>query len=445
VQLADTNLAESRHLPALSHATRKGGKEGCKPLRGEWALREAVLLAFCTPLPDECVRLRGLSQGQWRRLLLWLDYSGLALYFLDRINELQICDWLPAEALDGLRQRQIDNAERTRTLIEESIDLQKEFQQAGLRYAVLKGLSNWPVSTPRADLRSQFDLDFLIAEEDLDEGRRTMERRGYRLYSTTGMSWEFRRNERPGLSIKDIYKPMPSFLVELHTKDRRPGQRRLLDHTETRELFGMSMPVLSPADQFISQGLHAFKHVCTEFPRASHLLEFRRHVIARAKDAGFWSEVRDLAQCDPNAPMRLGAVILLISGVMGEFAPHELTHWTTDQIPREVALWIELYGKRTVLARFPGSKLYLLLQRELGRACPLPVRPIHRKIVPLYLPLPVVHAAPNETLRVRTSRYRMQLEVILTRAYFHIVQGARCYWELRRFRRQLALLRRRAA
>lgn len=445
MQLADTNLAESRHPSALSHATRLVGKEGCKPLRGEWALREAVWLAFSTPLPDECARLRGLSEGQRRKLLRWLDYSGLALYFLDRINELQICNWLPAEALDGLRQRQADNTERTRVMIAESIAIQQEFQQAGFRYAVLKGLSNWPVSTPRPELRLQFDLDFLIARESVDEACRMMERRGYRLYSVKGVSWEFRRNEGPGRSIKDIYKPMQSFLVELHVEDKPAGERCLLDYVEARELSGMKMPVLSPADLFLGQGLHAFKHVCSEFSRAAHLLEFRRHVVARAGEAEFWLEVEELARGNAKAKVGLGVVISVITSVTGEFAPHELTRWTADCLPDEVKLWIRLYGHSSVFAMFPGSKLYLLLQRELGVKGPEPAQPIRGKLIPLRVPLRVVQAFPNETLRVRIGRYQMQLELILLRTYFHIVEGARCCWELQRYRRQLVLLARRTA
>ena len=44
------------------------------------------------------------------------------------------------------------------------------------------------------------------------------------------------------------------------------------------------MPVLSPVDLFLGQGLHAYKHVCSEFSRVAHLLEFRRHVLARRDD-----------------------------------------------------------------------------------------------------------------------------------------------------------------
>lgn len=439
VQRADPSFVELGDIPVLARAAPLIGEKEHIPLHGEAALRHAILLAFSTSPPRQCESLRGLSARQWRRLLLWMDYSGLALYFLDRIEHLQICDWLPPEALDGLRQRQADNTERTRTLIAESLAIQGAFQDAGIRYAVLKGLSYWPICTPRPDLRSQFDLDFLIAKEDADEARTILERSGYRLYAATGADWEFRRNERPGLSIKDIYKPMPSFLVELHAQDELPGHRRWLDHTVRREMFGMSMPVLSPADQLIHQGLHAFKHVCMDFFRSSHLLEFRRHVLARAEDREFWLEVKEISKESADANIGLGVVVSLIAQMTGEFAPPELTHWTADCLRDEVKVWIELYGCRSALAMFPGTRLHLLLRRELSAAGTAPKLRIRGNLIPRSIPLTVVRAFPHETLRVRISRYRVHLDLILSRIYLYIVEGARCVWELRRFRRELAM------
>src|SRR6202034_4279386 len=156
----------------------------------------------------------------------------------------------------------------------------------------LTGLSLWPSSVPRRELRSQFDLDFLVAEDSAPAARRILEQRGYRLYIVSGRSCEFKLNEKAGVSMKDLQKGSPSHAVELHVESNVLGHSSTLERAELRELHGCSMPVLSPVDLFLGQGLHAYKHVCSEFSRVAHLLEFRRHVLVRRDDRGFWSQLQ---------------------------------------------------------------------------------------------------------------------------------------------------------
>ena len=70
-------------LPSRASLLRRNIKNASRPLSRELLAREAVLLTFCDPLPEECSRLLSLSAKQWRDMLYWLDISGLALYFLD--------------------------------------------------------------------------------------------------------------------------------------------------------------------------------------------------------------------------------------------------------------------------------------------------------------------------------------------------------------------------
>lgn len=405
--------------------------------RGEERLREAALLIFCEPFPPQCAQLQHLTGREWRKLLRWLDISGLALYFLDRIVDLKLTDWLPPVVLARLQQNLADNTERTGVMIAESIAIQQAFQEACVSYSNLKGLSLWPSSVPRPELRSQFDLDFLVAEKSAPAARRILEQRGYRLYFISGRSWEFKLNEKPGLSLKDLYKAQPSHAVELHIESGAPSGLSLLERVETRDLYGCNMPVLPPVDLFLGQGVHAFKHVCSEFSRVAHLLEFRRHVLLRRDDHAFWSELRKTAGGTPRACLGLGVVTLLIGHVMGDFAPEAFTDWTVACLPQPARLWVERYGRRAVFGSIPGSKLYLLLQRELESAGVPAKRPLRQVLLPARLPPPVVRAFPNETLAVKLGRYRMQLHFIFLRGRFHVVEGLRYAWESRRWRRAI--------
>lgn len=400
-------------------------------------IRQSVLLTFLDPLPQQCLQLQSLSTSQWRHLLRWLDYSGLAMYFLDRIAELQLGDLLPEPVFERLQQNLIDNTRRTRSMTAESIAIQRKFHARSLRYAALKGLSFWPSSVPKPKLRSQFDMDFLVAEKDVQAAREILEREGYRLYATSGRSLEFKRNEFPGISRKEMYKDTGSWAVELHVESSGASNSSQLGCLEWRDLAGFRMPVLSPIDLFLGQGLHAYKHICSEFSRAAHLLEFRRHVLFHRDDASFWNSLQSRAIEDPRSSLGLGVVTLLITQAMGEFAPESLTSWTVDRLPRSLQLWVETYGHRAVLGSFPGSKLYLLLQHEIETLGLSSKRSIRRSLIPSGFPPPVIRASPNETFSTRFGRYGMQLSLILGRLRFHLVEGARFVWESHRWRRKL--------
>ena len=406
-----------------------------RQLRGDQAVRQAVLFAFQDPLPEQCSLLQELSEWQWRELARWLDLSGLALYFFDRVNELGWQDLLPASLSARLQQNLKDNAARTRSMVSESIGIQQEFLELQIQYAILKGLSLGPDSVSRPELRSQFDLDFLVAEGSASMARSLLERRGYRLYASSGKSWEFKRNERPGISTKDMYKDLQSWAVELHIEANTSATSLLLGRRQWRTLCGFAMPVLSPVDLFIGQGLHAYKHICGEFMRAAHLLEFRRHVVSRHRDTAFWYQVRDTAAKDPSIAVRLGVVIQLITETLGDFAAEELTVWTTSQIPATVHLWIKIYGRQVVLGSFPGSKRFLLLHKALvqTRATNQPKQ--EKSLLPSRLPPQVIKPFENENLRTRIARNWMQLKFVVHRMRFHFVAGVDYLWELRRWRR----------
>lgn len=350
---------------------------------------------------------------------------------------LELNHLLPAPVLGRLRQNLRDNTERTHGMIAESIDIQRDFRDARVRYGVLKGLSLWPNSVRRPELRSQFDLDFLIADEDLPEARKILARRGYRLYGQNGRSWEFKRNERPGITVKDLYKHLESWVVELHADPDASSHSSIFRRLQSRELAGFSMPVLPPVDLFLRQCLHAYKHTCSEFLRAAILIEFRRHVLFRCDDRAFWDELHSTAHQDRQACLALGVVTLLISRVMGDFAPEALTSWTVTRLPQNAKLWIELYGHRAVLESFPGSKLYLLMPSLIEAAGGSPSQNVRRKLLPLCVPPPAIRAVPNEPIPRRIHRYRMQFAIIVSRLRFHVVEGLRFGYERRHWRQHL--------
>jgi hypothetical protein len=148
-------------------------------------------------------------------------------------------------------------------------------------------------------------------------------------------------------------------------------------------------------------------------------------VLARHDDASFWTNVRTRAESSPRTAIALGIVTLLITHVMGSFAPWSLANWTSDRLPACARLWVQMYGAQVVFASAPGSKLYLLLQKELAISGLPARRSLRQCLLPLSLPPLIVHANANETLSMQLRRYRTQLRFILLRLRFHAVEGPR--------------------
>jgi hypothetical protein len=163
-------------------------------------------------------------------------------------------------------------------------------------------------------------------------------------------------------------------------------------------------------------------------------------VLARYSDTAFWGELREIAQHNRRAPIALGVITLLITHLIGNFAPDELARWTVDELPPRARLWVERYGRRAALASFPGNKLYLILQRELAGSGPPARRSLRQALLPLSLPPLIVHAQKHETLGMRAQRYWTQLRFVLFRLRFHVVQGLGYIGESVRWRRHTSEL-----
>jgi hypothetical protein len=399
-------------------------------LTREQRIREAALLCFSESYSD--LFLHTLNAKEWKKLLHWLDVSGLALYFLDRMTEINQRSSLPASVLNRLERSLEENRERTYGLSEESARLQQGFQSAGVSYAVMKGLSLCPESVPGLELRHQFDLDFLIAGSDAPAAKEILGQRGYTLFAISGRSWEFKKGQTPRVGPKDLYRDLPYRGVELHLEVSTPGSPTRLDRRVAREIRGSIMPVLSPVDLFVGQALHASKDIASPFLRSSHLLEFYRHVLARRDDISFWEKLHLHAREDQRACVAIGIATYLAVSVWGNFAPQALTSWTVEQLPPSVRLWLDLYGRAAALQVPPGNKRYLWLRDELAATGNV-AGALRKALRSVSLPREVIQATPGETFSTRVARHRVQIRFVASRVRFHVMEGIRLLVESRRW------------
>lgn len=403
-------------------------------------LKDAVLASFYAPASAVEARLSGFDLRDWQRILYWLDISGLALYLLDRLTQLGMERCLPAEIRARFERNLIENRERTDALFQEAAAISDEMTRHGIAFALLKGITLTPDSVPDAALRWQIDLDFLVAASDTTAARHVLMNFGYGLHAVCGNTMEFGAGQTDTPELGKIYRVHSQRSLELHmlsTAAGKNGQRndRLL-RAEMREFQGCKIPTLAAADILVQQSIHLFKHLCGEHTRASWVLEFSRHVAARGNDAKFWREVEQIAACEPQGELALGAAMLLARSVFGEPATAPLAHTAIDKLPHKIRLWIEYFGARVLLSDSVGNKLYLILRKELrdGSAHRASIR---RLIFPMRLPPPITRGADGERITARLARYRTEVRHVLVRFYFHVVEGLKYAIELSRWQRRV--------
>jgi hypothetical protein len=404
-------------------------------------LSAAVLATFRDADPTHLrQQLRRFSSRQWQENFPWLDASGLALYLLDRLRSLELDDAIPTSILFQLEQRHADNKRRTTSLFEEFVRINAAFRAAGLEYVNLKGFTLVPGYCPDLSLRCQMDFDFLVGELEAQQCQDLLRTLGYSLMASNGHVMEFKSHAGSVPHIRALYKARPQRVVEVHFCDdsRFEFQPSLLERSVNLTLDGIGYPALASEDMFLCQGSHIFRHIRSEWTRASRLLEFRNFITTHFEDAGFWNNLRERAMQEPGIPLAVGAALRLAEKAFGDFAPHELRDWAAGSLPATVALWIDRYGDDVLLARFPGGKLYLILERELDSSQEMS-RTIRRRLLPMRGPGRVTRA--DMSLATRFKAHRFQLWYFFFRLRFHLAQTPRYLLEAWRWKRLSSGLR----
>jgi hypothetical protein len=404
-------------------------------------LVEAVVATFRDSPERSYERLSTFQYRDWVRTYYWLDASGMALYFLDYIQSTGIESAVAKPALARFKQNLADNRVRSAAMFEEFVTINLAFQKAGVQYANLKGFTLSPDSCPHPSLRCQLDFDFLVDGGDLHTCQSILGKMGYLLAGANRTTWEFKAGSSEMSSMEDYYKPKPQRSVELHfaaTKTGDPIRDERLDRLRSQTWERFTFPVLSPADQLIGQALHLFGHLRGECTRPSWVLEYKRHVTARRDDTAFWKEVREQARANRHSSIALGMATLLASRLFGEFSCRELDEWTVDRLPASIGLWAERYGRDVLLADFPGTKLYLLLEGELKRSESSWKAKKRKRLIPLHGVPKIMHADAQDTLWKQLRREFFQFRFILFRLRFHLTQGLRYTIESARWKRLIA-------
>jgi hypothetical protein len=315
----------------------------------------------------------------WKRVLDWLDSSGLSLYFLQRLKWEGMTESLPSDLLLQLEQRQETNRQRIAGMRRAFDKLNREFREAGVRYAAIKGFSLAPQYCPDPSLRAQSDLDYYVAGNSLDRACRILAGHGYVLKKQTGDEFCFWIPCQTPTSYRAQYDAQTPFTIELHRTiwelgipDVPTAIRSVpFEKMQLRDWEGAFFYSLPEHEIFLGQAFHAFRHLVIDGVRPSWLLEIGHFLKHNSSTSSFLREIRQATEDDPLTGSIAGIIIGLVIEVFG--CPHPAAAQCVEQLNPAMRNWLSLYGRDLVLeacpgygqSLFPATKVLIFLRQEM--------------------------------------------------------------------------------
>lgn len=400
-------------------------------------LKELIIASFAADADAVRRYLPKFQEADWKSVMWWLDASGMALYFFDQARKLGVDQAVPPSVISEFVRRFENNKLRMESLREEAYALAGLLESAGIHYAILKGFTLVPESSPIHALRAQTDLDFLVNEQDAGNSIRLIRLLGYKHFATSGHVIEFRAGAPGKPDMANLYKASTLRSLELHLLPERSCDESLLTRRVSRSFDDRTFYALSPADTLVHQSIHLLKHLCGEHTRLSWILELWRHATARRSDIRFWREVEERAVEAMNGDLAMSVAFWCAQEFFSDARESVPERWGRQELPMRVRLWLERYARQLLTSDLIGNKLYALLRAEIPCG-PHEVRKTRNILLPTVLPFRVLEAQRNETLSRRLDRYSIELKFFLRRLVFHLRESLRLAVESARWNRAVA-------
>jgi|tagenome__1003787_1003787.scaffolds.fasta_scaffold20875831_2 hypothetical protein len=420
--------------------------------------------------------LRDATDAQHRKLLRWLDESGLALYFLDHLQQHNAADRLPNNLRHALETRLTANRHRTANMFEEFRRVTNSFKAVGVIFAAIKGLSLTPDFCPAQHLRHQADFDFLVSPHSIPQATRALESHGYvqeEVKPSGEITFSTPQTHVPS-AYDDIYAPprhreidlLPSLHLDFHGVSISTPTDQLA-RARSKTIDDLNFPALAADDMFALQILHSFSHLLGSWVRLSWLLEISNFLHAHHQNDSLWHSVIERQQ---NAPSQssarsahtrnaFGLILSLTQEIFPSSRPLPLPlhKWCIEPLPAPVHAWMHHFGRRFAHADLNGSKLSLFVHREFMRDSSLdrgaPTTAADRRAFNRYALrriFPVGHRSSLGKVSITSPRAKLRVNALqrlhsMQRVLFHFremvsfpVEAIRWKLALRAFDRQRA-------
>lgn len=410
------------------------------------------IVEFLSFSSDPCDRLEALkkfSPRGWERALRWLNDAGLAFYFLQKLKNTNATDTVPVWVISRLERNFAANQQRVSDVSQRFGFLNQKFNQTGVRYAVLKGLSLVPQFCPDATLRYQGDFDYLVDDQSFLAAQRVLVEAGYSpKVSRSSQEFVFvMPGTREPSHSAEQYSAQAPHAVELHLDIWDSDLHGLplmpkqfsLERTRINQWGGFAFPALTDEDAFLLQVLHACQHLFTYWIRMSCLFEIGYFLQQRESDTLIWARIEQ--RVGDNLMLREFIVVIaeLAAKLFAAPLPPLVRIWRSSIRPAS-RVWIESYARNWAFCElpayefclFPRAKLVLFLQHQYRDAC------AHKHVVRnrvlafgrLSRMVSSIYSQPS--LVLDSGWWKHQL--LIRRSLFHALAGLRYVCEIPRWR-----------
>lgn len=341
-------------------------------MSGSGARKAVQFLRFSNCSVDA---VKSIRSRQWPRTLQWLNDSGLAFYFVQKLRTSNATGALPERVLTRLEMDLAANQRRMADLSGRMRRLNYQFQNAGVKFAVLKGFSLVPDYCRDAALRQQGDLDYLMDEPSIEAARQVLLKNEY-IRKPIRSSKEFlfyMPGTIPRSRGSEQYLSDGPHSVELHLDIwdgdvlRLPSVAHLfsVERAVVRQANGISFPALDDADAFLIQVLHAMSHVFSHWIKVASLFEIASFLHQRAEDHTLWNEIEQ--RVGSNVVLREFMVLVpeLAAKLFGAPLPDLIRAWGTQLRPG-ARVWVDRYSSRWALGELPVHEIRFFATSKLS-------------------------------------------------------------------------------
>jgi Uncharacterised nucleotidyltransferase len=385
------------------------------------------------------------DEATWKRGLEFADTAGLSLHLRDRLVRRHDFERLPASIQIELEQRHSDNVRRTRDMVDEFVELNRQLQGSDIRYLNLKGLLLAPDFVEPLERRAQYDYDFLVKKEDLQRGYSQFLQDGYSALHSTR---ELEADHLPPLIQKSGWKWKGNYFdpaiprgVELHFQlwdsdfELLPIQTldRVWERSCSRAFGPIAAPTLCREDTLLYVTLHTFRHLLRNDLRLSHLYEIAFFLQRTSDQDRFWEDfIPCVTQCS-NTTRMVATTFELARSLFRPALCLPVRQFVERHLPATAASWVRAYGRSGAIHCYRRNRNALLLHLGLLNDNAQRWALVWQRLLPRHLPLPtygvqIPQAEQNLRFRVvKTARY---LELLLRRGLFQIRSLAELFFDL---------------